>query len=271
MKVRLGCRHALRGIALAAGLCALGGTAALADEAGTAPAVASAAVDPAAAEPALDLAGTWRLDFYAASLAKIPVLGDTGVIMHSVMVAEVTREGDAWVQRHRVCGMEAESDRQLAETVIPAGFIEAMPRKRYTWKLSDDSATPDVSTDLGPIAIGWNPANSATGELPHDAQDPAVYDWDGDGQPGATVLLDVPLIGDVALYIVQYNHSRLSGKVVAPDRVEGTLFVAVMKQGTIGASNRLFARNAAARPDRPNSRFTMVKVADGTGCSAMGL
>ena len=50
-------------------------------------------------------------------------------------------------------------------------------------------------------------------DIPRDKKHPAIFDWDEDGKPGASVLVDVPIIGHIRIYMVQTNHTILSGQV----------------------------------------------------------
>ena len=43
-------------------------------------------------------------------------------------------------------------------------------------------------------------------DIPRDKKHPAIFDWDEDGKPGASVLVDVPIIGHIRIYMVQTNH-----------------------------------------------------------------
>jgi hypothetical protein len=74
-----------------------------------------------------------------------------------------------------------------------------------------------VAGCVGLLAIGFRP-DVAEG-LPTDAEHPAVFDWDADGAPGATVTVRAPLFGAVDVYVVQSSRGLLDGRLQVRDGV----------------------------------------------------
>jgi hypothetical protein len=109
--------------------------------------------------------------------------------------------------------------------------------------------------------------------VPTEPTDPAVFDWDDDGAPGATVTVRAPLFGEVDVYVVQRSRGLLDGGVVVRDgvatAVEGAFVLADFAQHTIGASNRLFHTTPRATFVPEESRLWMTRVPEGTTCAAL--
>lgn len=222
-----------------------------------------------AAEPP-DLTGTWRLDLEVVTHAVVPVLGTTTVYTHQIMVATVVRDGARQVQTHDTCALQARSSRPLAEPTLPPAFVAAVPNKTYPLVLTPlPDGTWQVQADFQPLYIGYDPTVTG-GALPQKAGDPGIVDWDGDGRPGATVLLDVPLFGRVEVYQAQRGRTILTGRVETPDRLAGGVRVDMFGQRTLSASNRLFAANPDLRMNPELSWFRQTRVPAGTTCATVG-
>ena len=77
--------------------------------------------------------------------------------------------------------------------IFPDKFVAALAKHTYPIQIERDAQGWRYRADLGVERIGYR-ADSADGKLPTKIDDPAVYDWDGDGHPGATLRLSVPLL-----------------------------------------------------------------------------
>lgn len=221
--------------------------------------------------PALDLTGTWKLTLRVANRAAIPLLGDTTVWSVSTYLATVRWDGEQFIQHHVVCDIETRSTRRIAEHVLPLAYVRAMPEKTYPLGLTPDGDTLGFHADLALIHIGYDPLATG-GSLPVEDQDNGlIEDWDGDGHPGATVRLKVPVLGVVEVYMVQRMHALIAGVVSSPDLIYGQLALPIVEQRIVGASNVLMRGNPRVEPDPDNSSFRMVRLPQGTTCAELGL
>ncbi len=214
------------------------------------------------------LQGTWRLDMQIYSFAHIPVLGETEIRSRTVYRAEVTGSPEAPTVSVRVCRMDARSPRAIATTRIPQAFVDAVPQRVLPAKLSPEGDAWAFHLDLTPNHLGYDPKRAPDG-LPRDTDHPAVVDFEGDGHPGGTFLLDAPLFGEVQIYVVQHAHTLLDGTWTGGDVWGGRASLRTFDQRSIGASNRLFAANAKVTVDATRSRFQWTRVPEGTSCKAL--
>ena len=218
-----------------------------------------------------DLQGLWRLELVVTSTAKVPVLGDAVIETHTVMLAEVRPDGHGgYRQHHKTCRIEPHSSLKVVQTSIPASFVAPMPDKEYPLQLTPTaSGAWQVAADFGPQHIAYDPARSG-GRPPETAEDPALLDWEGDGHPGATIHLSVPVFGQVEVYIAQLAHTRLRG-TIQPDgqAIQGMLEVLALQQRSVGASPGVFASNPQVTNIPERSTFSMKRVAPGTTCAAL--
>lgn len=216
-------------------------------------------------EPAL--VGTWHLRMRTATEASIPIIGTTRINTTTHLLVHIKEnESGALQQTQKTCVVDSIPDRSLTRTVLPPSFIENLPVKTYPINVvqkGDGSWSYDA--DLRQQHVGYKGALAPSG-IPQNKEHPAVFDWDGDGHPGATVLVDIPLFGDVAIYILQTNHTLLSGSVKNDDLIEGHTKMLLLGQRTIGASNRLLAANPTLNIGKGHTAFELMKIQDDAKC-----
>ena len=212
--------------------------------------------------------GIYRLEMILASITKVPVFGTSKSASKSISLVEIKRDGADLIQTHKTCDFRVVDDSKFIKMIFPDKFVAALARHTYPLQLDKDSQGWRYRADLGVERIGYKSAGDDAG-LPSKVDDPAVYDWDGDGQPGATLRLSVPLLPDGELYVVQRGHSILSGKVTRQGRVEGNIEVRNFDQKVIGAKPNFLARSPEIVPDMKESRFVLESIAAGSSCDTL--
>jgi len=218
-------------------------------------------------EPIL-LPGIYRLEMILASITKVPVFGTSKSASKSVSLVEIKRDGAGLIQTHKTCDFRVVDDSKFIKMIFPDKFVAALARHSYPLQIDNDGHSWNYRADLGVERIGYK-SNGDDAAVPSKLDDPAVYDWDGDGRPGATLKLSVPLLPDGELYVVQRGHSILSGKVIHPGRVEGSIEVRNFDQKVIGAKPNFLARSPEIVPDIKESRFVLESIAAGSSCDTL--
>ena len=209
--------------------------------------------------------GAYRLEMRYASAARLPVIGESASTYRSISVVRLARAGDGLVQAHHVCKAETEDAVPFFGLDMPPRFIDALGWHRYPVTLTSDAGGWHYAADLGPEYVGYDPERSD--RLPDAPDDPAVFDWDGDGKPGGTIRLRIPIAPDAELYVVQRGHALLDGRVVGTDRVEGTIAIPLFEQHVIGAKPGFLHRTPEIRTDTTHSRFLLARMPDGSDCA----
>lgn len=227
----------------------------------SAPSSSSTSVEPPA------LAGDYVMVVQTSTRSRVPVAGTTDVITRSLVRVQLRQKDQSWTQEHKVCAIDIWTDTR-AETVLPDAFIASLPVKRYPVTLERGAGGWAYTATPEPNFIGYDPAVSG-GALPERRSDAGVLDFDGDGHPGATVLLDVPVLGSVRMYIVQKGHSRYHGELKPDGSIEGRIEVLETAQVTLGASVPLFAASPTITPVPAGSRFRLVPVDESETCSSL--
>lgn len=227
----------------------------------------------AQSDPPPDLRGMWRMDLYVVSHAQIPVLGTTTILAHTIMTARIDGTADAQVMHTTPCSLSPQTTRPIATTIVPQRFVDHLPRKDIPVQFERTAAGQwSLTADMQPQDVGWRRDRFTTtaGELlPPAATHPAVVDFEGDGHPGATLILDAPLFGEIEIYVVQTAHTVLTASINDAQVIDGTATPARFGQRTIGASNRLFVSNPTITLDGNQSQFRLARVPDNTSCAAL--
>lgn len=212
--------------------------------------------------------GVYRLEMIMASTTRVPFFGSSKSASKSLSLVEIRREGGGLVQSHRVCDFRVLEDSAMIKMVFPDKFIAALTNHSYPIQLERNAQGWHYRADLGPERIGYK-ATGEDGKLPTRIDDPAVYDWDGDGHPGATLKLSVPLLPDGELYVVQRGHSILNGRVTEPGKVTGTIEYKAFEQRVLGAWPSFLNQSPEITPDEKESRFSITPLPPGSNCETL--
>ena len=210
--------------------------------------------------------GTWYLRIRTATNAKVPIIGNTYIrsTTHLLITIESTENGHQ--QTQQTCIVDNRPSRSITRTVLPDAFIAHLPVKTYPIAVeARPDGTRTYNADLKQQYVGYD-GKKANGVIPERASDPAVFDWDEDGKPGASVLVDIPIFGQVRIYMVQTNHTFLSGKFTSNNTVEGVTHQRLLQQRTIGADNRLLAANPKLTIGQGHDKFELMRIEAGSDC-----
>jgi hypothetical protein len=212
--------------------------------------------------------GTYRLEMVMATVSRLPFFGSSKSASKSVSLVEVRRAGADLVQSHQVCAFRVLEDSAMIKMIFPDKFVAALAKHTYPIQIERDAQGWRYRADLGVERIGYR-VDAMDGKLPTKINDPAVYDWDGDGHPGATLILAVPLLPDGELYVVQRGQSVLSGRVVTPGRIDGEIEVRSFEHRVPGTKPSFLNRSPEIEPDPKGSRFSLSPVPLGTTCESV--
>jgi len=211
--------------------------------------------------------GAYVLQMDTVTEARIPMWGDMETVTRSTMLASIAPGPEGWVQTHRVCDVRIENDSNVARTVLPRAFIDAMPVVSYPVIFTVDGDDWGYAADMGRVDVGFDP--ELAGAVPVALEDLGVIDWDGDGSPGATVQIDVPVFHSVDLHVTQRSHAVLTGRVDEDGAIRGAADLVEFEQAVLGASNRLFSHAPTVTPMADRGRFSLRPVPAGTTCASL--
>ncbi len=220
---------------------------------------------PAVADEPVDLSGTWKVDYLTTAQTKIPVVGDFHTTTRVVLAAEIEQEGTDLTILTRVCSLELSSDMPLAQPVAPPAFAESLPEVERRGELIERDDHWELRIYPTWETVGVRLDDPAQDELPDDGDDPRVFDQDGDGNPGATILVEG--IIDAEIYILQKSWDSWRGRVRNENTIEGGLRWHT-EQSVVGASHRILRRQprATPHPDQAKNLFRMTRVRNSPPC-----
>lgn len=212
--------------------------------------------------------GLYRLEMIMASTTRVPLFGSSKSASKSISLVEIRRENNGLVQTHRVCDFRVLEDSKMIKMIFPEKFIGALARHTYPIQLERDGEGWSYRADLGVERIGYR-SNGADDPLPGKADDPAVFDWDDDGHPGATLKISIPLLPTGELYVVQRGQSILTGRLTPSGTVEGGIEVRNFAQRVLAAWPGFLAKSPEIEPNSKESRFILSPIAAGSTCESL--
>ena len=212
--------------------------------------------------------GKYRLEMIMTSTTRVPFFGASKSASKSISLVEIHRDGNGLNQNHRVCDFRVVEDSKMIKMIFPEKFIAALAKHSYPIQLEKDGQGWSYRADLGIERIGYRSTGSDD-KLPTKIDDPAVFDWDEDGHPGATLKLSIPLLPTGELYVVQRGQSILSGRVTHSGTIEGGIEVRNFDQKVLGARPGFLAKSPEIEPNAKESRFTLSSVAAESNCEAL--
>jgi hypothetical protein len=212
--------------------------------------------------------GFYRLEMIMASTTRVPVFGTSKSASKSTSLVEIKRDGAALIQTHKTCDFRVVDDSKFIKMIFPDKFVAALARHTYPLQFDKDAQGWRYRADLGVERIGYKSSGNETA-LPTKIDDPAVYDWDGDGKPAATLKISIPLLPDGEFYVVQRGHSILNGRVVQPGKIEGSIDTQLFEQRVLGAWPGFLNQSAEVEPDPKESRFVLTQVQGVNSCETL--
>ncbi len=213
-----------------------------------------------------DVDGRYLFVTRLASYARVPVIGRIRSVTVTRSVAEVVRDGDGWsLVQLEVCSVEIEGGTSFTRTHVPEAFLAAVPATRAPMVVVGDGDGWRVHADLGVASVGYD--GSADASLPASVDDPRVYDWDGDGRPGATIEVSITGVGRHAIDVVQRARVVLDGFVGRDGTLEGGARTPLLESVVLVADHPFLRQMPEVIPDDAASSFSLVPVAAGAGCA----
>lgn len=214
-----------------------------------------------------DASGTWALQRVTPRQAFPPAFADP-IVSQTVehIVLEQTQSGTEVSATGEMCFRDQiEPPMALVDIVVPQRFIDAMSPIVYTGTYEQvDGAwryrVPDY-WELEAVTL-TDPDNE---DLPSTPDDPRLVDIDGDGNPGATIVIRGVLQGE--LYASIKSRYGLDGAAVSADRIDGRIdfFTTNITVSSDPPNLKDLTVSDFADPDLCAS-FTLVKIPDGSDC-----
>lgn len=215
----------------------------------------------------VDLSGVWAAQFITSQTFTTDVADPASTTLTTLARLDITQsEGGAMTTALEICNLDLAP---LGDTPTIITWPEATVQ---TVQVMGASATVDTEYEGASfngnvvVLVAWNPdADAATEAIPVDANDPRVFDADGDGEVGSTLLVDSTIDGEV--YGVARTVVDLTGKVQNQDFVGGSSST-VLELNILDASSGFLEIDISAVQDSEvPSDFALVRMDGNPTCS----
>ena len=214
-----------------------------------------------------DLEGAWVMLQVYPRVASLPLVGESLQTSYVVQWVDVMQEDDTLTMTDTYCFTVVDDTSLLATTEIPEAFIAALLPEPRTSMLQTEGNVVRFDQPTYIEVRGAVLENPQTDALPIDAEDSRVVDQDQDGFPGMTI--QVNLLGFISaqIYVVQRVQYALSGTVISPTRIEGSIDW-IDEQIVLAATNSMLLADTTGGPDPDPSkhRFLMLKAETDWSC-----
>ena len=184
--------------------------------------------------------GHWAHRQVLAGFTDLPVFGSTYSETVGTFRLEIIPDEDGVIVLMDTCSVVLRRAIDAVTTTIPQQFIDALPISIRPAKIQGNELDIRYFIELNGTRLN----NPETDALPTDPDDPRVYDQDGDGQPGMTVLVEGIIDGEVRL--VQRTRTRHHG-VLENEVIRGTVQWEADEE-ILGADNPALVQGATVEP-----------------------
>lgn len=212
-----------------------------------------------------NIAGSWSLEVVTTARARIAVVGRVTTTTRSIVAVDIVQNGTNLEFNSRVCSIAVESSAPTVQTIIPEAFVNNLPLTRRGGVLRETSGGWELHLPRHWEAQGVKLRDLSREPLPQSADDPRVFDQDGDGNPGLTVRVEGLVSGEI--YTIQRAWDEHRGRIVSGDLIEGSVTWGV-EQVILGATSRFLrsAPQSAPHPDESKSYFRMRRAQGSAPC-----
>jgi hypothetical protein len=219
-----------------------------------------------------ELSGTWAQRTMFATIVSIPVVGKRESGGGSTRL--VHRTWNAAEQRYEESFLRCTNDvieTEGARTIVKDETLAAILPAAYTSTADHEAGawTSDLVLDIWGLRDLPDPLETPL-PTPDNFEEAPQRDWvwdeDGDGNPGVTVLMRGTLSAD--LFVIKRNVYAFEGTVVAEDRIQGLIRQQSSQSNSLRSTVSWLEGEGSAdpNPDPLRSWFDMARLPDGAGC-----
>lgn len=223
--------------------------------------VAVAWPQPAPADP--DMNGRWVVAQLTTTAAKVPVVGEINARTRMVALHDLTQKGDRVQGDGVLCRLDIDSGSSFVETKLPEAFKRSLPPPRIDAVIERGEDGTRFRTGRALVVVGAK-LDEPKEALPTSPRDPRVFDQDGDGKPGVTIVIDGIVSGQI--YVAQRSWTSLAGKRHGDGNLSGRVFFD-NEQSILGTTSSMLDNPPDQKPVPAKSWFKMVRVSKSTSCA----
>ena len=225
--------------------------------------------DAPTADAIPDLSGTWAMVQFMPEVGNLPLVGESTVTAVVALVVDIEQTGTDLAFYDTYCHTEVLCSNWILKTEVPDLAVQSFDPPVRTGRIYETEDGWKLEQDWHLEIRGCTLEAPETEELPVSADDPRVFDSDGDGHPGFTIPVSALGIVGGDTYVVQRLRYRTADASVSADRIEGPLDWS-SEQIVVGATNGFLMTGFEQwhDPDPDVHRFFMVRLEPEADCEA---
>ena len=216
--------------------------------------IATALLSFTAIVQSLDISGVWAQLVVSSQLSDVPFAGRVRQQTISIQRVVINKQnGETVTMEAQTCALEFDSGTPLVKLTFPERFVSSLGTD--VKKAQFDSSTLSFVQPRTVYLRGVRLQDPERDPLPTDPKDPRIFDQDGDGKPGMTLIASVLGVLNAEIYIIQRDWNILRGQLTSSATLDG-LVEWGSEQVILGATNSIFLNANPTFPDpNPNNSF----------------
>ncbi|MFN4218083.1 MAG: hypothetical protein ACK4HB_02165 [Candidatus Bipolaricaulia bacterium] len=211
----------------------------------------------------VDVSGVWAQLVVSSQLSDVPFAGRVRQQTISIQRVIIKQNGEMVTMEAQTCALEFDSGTPLVKLTFPERFVSSL--ETDVKKAQFDPSTLNFVQPRTVYLRGVRLQDPERDPLPTDPKDPRIFDQDGDGKPGMTLIASVLGVLNAEIYIIQRDWNILRGRLTSSTTLDG-LVEWESEQVILGATNSIFLNPNPTFPDPNNSFFRSRRVSAETSC-----
>lgn len=189
-----------------------------------------------------DITGTYALKGTLSIVSQVPMLGDLVALNTTYGIVKISAsDDDGYTFEERDCRVISESDGPTSSE-IPDRVPRSIPVAKSPLKVRQHQGELFFERNDTVTVLGINFDNPETDDMPTSASDPRIFDQDGDGNPGITILVAITGFIEGEIYVAQRRVSDYAGKLMQDGTLQGTIKEVRSEQLILGTTNQALAQ-----------------------------
>jgi hypothetical protein len=215
-------------------------------------------------------AGSWAQMQVTSEISEVPFVGEVTNRNITLLRLEHEQNGDSLIVTAETCSIEVDSGTSLVSIEFPQAFVDSLGIAIKPSMIEPADHGYRFFQPRFTQLRGVRLENPETDPLPTEADDPRIFDQDGDGHPGITVR--VAILGFIRgeVYVIQRDWNILNGEATSPDTIDGLIEWGI-EQVVLGASSPFLKARGNNRPDpvAEHSYFRTTRIDPRKDCTAI--
>jgi hypothetical protein len=191
---------------------------------------------------------------------------DTFSTTDTILILDQVEDGDVVNVNATICDIDlinGESGLGPVQIVVPDAFVNSLNPSQIVYHLTQDGTNVLITHEKLIEIRGANFIDPANDPMPEDATDLRVYDQDGDGHPGMTIIATGVISGE--MYTVQRTTSAINGYITSSDTFDG-MVVWSDEQVVLEAENSVLEGAMLTTPHLEDSKFYTTRIDSNSDC-----